>query len=291
MDASACARPVSALRVSDGDHACLAFDDHASRWQVRAAYIEQGLARGEQVVLFTDPATTVRGVAARLEACGSAVDSGLAAGQLLLCTEIAGFDPSCGLDPDARIRFWLELATRARAQGFTGVRIVADMGWAAGSGVDHDVLVEYESRLSTVLADINLTAVCEYDQRLFDERLLQRIGRAHPKKVLPRLDALEFTRVGTELWAAGEADLATRDEFDAVLADALAGPDRITVLDLCELCFMDGHSARTIVRLARRRPSGRLLTVRCLPIQNQLLRLCNASAVPHLVVQEECFAQ
>ncbi|GGY08070.1 hypothetical protein GCM10010358_71460 [Streptomyces minutiscleroticus] len=230
-------------------------------------------------------------MAARLEACGSAVDSGLAAGQLLLCTEIAGFDPSCGLDPDARIRFWLELATRARAQGFTGVRIVADMGWAAGSGVDHDVLVEYESRLSTVLADLNLTAVCEYDQRLFDERLLQRIGRAHPKKVLPRLDALEFTRVGTELWAAGEADLATRDEFDAVLADALAGPDRITVLDLCELCFMDGHSARTIVRLARRRPAGRLLTVRCLPIQNQLLRLCNASAVPHLVVQEECFAQ
>ncbi|MER6695019.1 MEDS domain-containing protein [Streptomyces minutiscleroticus] len=266
------------------------FDDQACRWQVRAAYVEQGLARGEQVVLYTDPATTVYDVMARFTECGPAVDSALAAGQLLVCTEIAGFDPRRGLDPDARIRFWLELTTRASTQGFTGVRIMADMGWAAGPGVDHDVLVEYESRLSAVLADINLTAVCEYDQRLFDEHLLQRIGRAHPKKVLSRLDALEFTRVGTQLWAAGEADLTTRDAFDTTLADALTGLDRITVLDLCELCFMDGHSARTIVRLAHRRPASQLLTIRCLPIHNQLLRLSNASAIPHLVVQEECFA-
>ncbi|MFD0549812.1 hypothetical protein ACFQ0X_11870 [Streptomyces rectiviolaceus] len=58
MDSSSVTRTVSVTRMNSGDHACLGFDDDETRWELRAAYADIGLSRGELVVFFTDRATT-----------------------------------------------------------------------------------------------------------------------------------------------------------------------------------------------------------------------------------------
>ncbi|MGW5863512.1 MEDS domain-containing protein [Streptomyces sp. NPDC055239] len=286
MDASSVTRTVSVTRMNSGDHACLGFDDDESRWEVRAAYAEIGLSRGEKVLLFTDRATTPAVAAEQLSACGFPLGPALMDGRLVVVNEVPGYDPATGFDPSERAQTWVELTDRARLDGFSGIRVVGDMGWAAEPGVDQDLLVAYETELSPLFTKIGFTAVCEYDRRKFGDGLLGRIHLAHPKRVLGRLGALDITRTGTELRIAGDVDLATHEEFDAALTHALAGPDRPRVLDLSELCFMDMRGASTLVRLASGLPRGHLLSIRCRPVQDKAIRLCGAAEVPQLVLGE-----
>ncbi|MFC8128103.1 MEDS domain-containing protein [Streptomyces sp. NPDC057302] len=286
MDARSVTRTVSVTRMNPGDHACLGFDDDETRWELRAAYADIGLSRGEQVVFFTDRATTPALAAERLSSSGFPLSSALMDGRLVVVNEVPGYDPVTGFDPVERAQAWVELTDKARHDGFSGIRVVGDMGWAAEPRVDHDLLVEYETGLSPLFAEIGFTAICEYDRRKFDDGLLGRIRHAHPKRVLRRLGALDVTRTGAELRIAGDIDLATREEFDSALAYALSAPDRPGVLDLSELCFMDVHGASTLVRLAGGLPCDHLIAVRCRPEQDRVIRLCGASEVPQLVLGE-----
>ncbi|MGW7067863.1 MEDS domain-containing protein [Streptomyces sp. NPDC054855] len=286
MDASSVTRTVSVTRLNSGDHACLGFDDDETRWELRAAYADIGLSRGEQVVFFTDRATTPAVAAEQLSAGGFPLGSALMDGRLVVVNEVPGYDPVTGFDPVERAATWLELADKARHDGFSGIRAVGDMGWATEPGVDQELLVEYETGLSPLFADIGFTAICEYDRRKFGEGLLDRVHRAHPKQILRHLGALDIARTGTELRVAGDVDLATREEFDSALARALAGPDRPCLLDLSELCFMDVHAASTLVRLAGGLPHDHLLAVRSRPEQDRVIRLCGAVDVPQLVLGE-----
>ncbi|MER5253095.1 MULTISPECIES: MEDS domain-containing protein [unclassified Streptomyces] len=286
MDSSSVTRTVSVTRMNSGDHACLGFDDDETRWELRAAYADIGISRGEQVVFFTDRTTTPDVAAEQLSSTGFPLDPALMDGRLVVVNEVPGYDPATGFDPVERAQTWVELTDKARLDGFSGIRVVGDMGWAAEPGVDQDLLVEYEAGLSPLFAKIGFTAVCEYDRRKFGDGVLGRIQHAHPKRLLRHLGALDITRYGTELRVAGDIDLATREEFDSALAHALAGPDRPLVLDLSELCFMDVHGASTLVRLASRLPCGHLIAVRGRPEQDKLLRLCGAAEVPQLVLGE-----
>ncbi|MEU6672734.1 MEDS domain-containing protein [Streptomyces sp. NPDC046925] len=286
MGASSVTRTVSVTRMNPGDHACLGFDDDESRWELRAAYADIGLSRGEQVIFFTDRATTPALAAEQLSGCGFRLGPALMDGRLVVVDEVPGYDPATGFDPVERAQMWVELTDKARHGGFSGLRIVGDMGWAAEPGVDHDLLVEYEASLSPLFAEIGFTAVCEYDLRKFDEGVLGRIHRAHPKRVLRRLGALEVTRTGTELRIAGDVDIATHAEFDSALAHALAAPGLPRVLDLSELCFMDIRGASTLLRLASRLPRDHRLAVRCSPAQGKVLRLCGAAETSQLVLGE-----
>lgn len=286
MDVSSVSRTVSVTRMNSGDHACLGFDDDEARWELRAAYADIGLSRGEQVLFFTDPATTPAVAAEQLSAGGFPLGPAITDGRLVVVNEVPGYDPVVGFDPAERAHTWVVLTEEARRSGFSGLRVVGDMGWAAEPGVDLDLLVKYETDLAPLFARIGFTAICEYDLRRFDESLLDRIHLAHPKRALPRLGSMDITRAGAQLRIAGDVDLATREEFDSALRRALTGPGRPGVVDLTELCFMDVHSASTLVRLSRGIPGDQLLTVHCRPEQHKIIRLCGAAEVPQLVLGE-----
>ncbi|MEU6117385.1 MEDS domain-containing protein [Streptomyces sp. NPDC047117] len=284
---------VSVTRMVSGDHACLGFDDDESLWEIRAAYADIGVSRDENVVLFTDLAITPDIAAERLYAHGFHHGAALTNGQLVVRNEVPGASPgsSGGFAPAERVRLWMELTMQARSQGYSGIRIMGDMGWAAAPGCDHDLLVEYEAGLSPLFADIGFTAICEYDRRMFGDDLWDRVLRAHSHNVLPRLGALDVTRSGSGLRVAGEADLNTREQFMAVLAEAFSGPGRVAVLDLTELCFMDVRSAAALVHMASRHLDGQALEVRCRPEQSTVIRLCGSARVPQLVIDERSSSQ
>ncbi|MEV0321959.1 MEDS domain-containing protein [Streptomyces sp. NPDC050658] len=286
MDASSAPRTVSVTRMNSGDHACLGFDDEDDRWELRAAFTDIGLARGEQVMFFTDPETTADSTAERLHAAGICAEAALRRGQLVVVNEVPGYDPDSGFDVAERAQTWVTLTDQARRQGFSGLRVIGDMGWAAAPDVDHQLLVSYEAGLAPVFAATGFTAMCEYDRRRFGAGLLGRIRQAHPMKVLHRLGALDIARTGGELRIAGDVDLRTRAEFGTALTRALTGPARPTALDLSELCFIDVHSAALLVRLARALPRDEPVAVRCRPAQHKVIRLCGAAEVPQLVLAE-----
>lgn len=276
-------RMVAVDRMATGDHACLGFDGDDDRWAVRAAFTTAGLARGERVLIFTDPGPArVVGAGAtealtRLAVHGVPAERCVRTGQLTVVTSSPGYDPARGsFDLGVRTAFWVAGAADARRRGFTGVRAVADMTWAARAGLSGPELAAYETGLAPHFARLGLTGICEYDRRVFPASLLAEVAAAHPLSVLPSVDALHAARDGAVLRLTGSADLATRTAFDLALRDAFATAPPAAVLDLTGLSFLDAHCARTVLRLASaRRPPG--TTVRCTAAQYRVLRICGAA--------------
>ena len=77
----------------------------------------------------------------------------------------------------------MDRATAARgdeAAGFDGLRVMTQMGWAVGHGVDRLDLLEYEARLNGVLDDNRCMAVCVYDLAPLDGTTMMDLLRTHP---------------------------------------------------------------------------------------------------------------
>ncbi|WP_459185667.1 MEDS domain-containing protein [Streptomyces sp.] len=287
MDRGTGPRAVSVDRMASGDHACLGFDDEAARWEIRAAFAEIGLSRGELVMFFTDPRTSVEETVNHLAGLGVPAGRALVRGSLVVVNDIPGYDLDAGFEPEARVATWVEATEDAHRLGFPGIRAVGDMSWVLRPGVDHDRLIDYEAALTPVFAGIGFTAICEYDLRRFTPELIGRVSAAHPASVLQSLDALRVEHGDGILWMSGDADLATRAEFEFGLREAFdgsAGTPRI--IDLTELSFIDAHCAATLVhRVASLDPAVRLV-LRCPPLHARTLRLCGATEVPQLFVVE-----
>ncbi|MCM2420269.1 MEDS domain-containing protein [Streptomyces sp. RKAG293] len=288
MDSGAVPYTVSVDRMASGDHACLGFDSHRARWAVRAAFTEAGLLRGERVILFVDRGTTPGKAAARLADHGVPAAQALRDERLLVINETPGYDPERGFDAESRAATWLGFTENASVMGFSGLRAVGDMSWALEPGVDHEELIDYETGLTPLFADIGFTAICEYDRRLFPPELMCRVGASHPTEVLQSLDALHITRTGTILHLAGNADLATREQFDTELLRSLGGPGPPPrLVDLTALSFIDAHCATTLIRLAAGLPATARLAVHCPATHARVLRLCGAGEVRQLTLYVE----
>jgi anti-anti-sigma regulatory factor len=168
-------------------------------------------------------------------------------------------------DADAVLASWRAGVAQARAEGYQGLGVVADMLWAVRKVPGIDRLAWYEAQLNRICAAGFLTAVCLYDRRVFTAADLRGVSNAHPGTASPG-DPSGWTMqlhiahtmdpVGIRL--TGEADLATRQALQAVLdglPEDLPYGSPVTV-DLSGLSFADGATAIALVRLARALPAG-----------------------------------
>jgi hypothetical protein len=271
---------VAVDRMGPGDHACLGFRGHEDRWAVRAAFTIAGLALGERVVLFTDRGTPPLHALARLSDHGVPAQRCAAGGRLTVSPQSPGYDPVTGsFDPDARTAILSAGSAEARRRGFTGMRVAADMSWAAD--LPPGQLAAYEADLTPRFARSGFTAICEYDRAAFPPPLLADMRAVHPLAVLPSIGALHTDRAGSCLRLVGNADLATRSDFDLALRTAFAADPPPAVLDLTPLSFLDAHCATTLLHL----PPG--TTLRCTPAQHRMLRICGADEAEGIVVRVE----
>jgi hypothetical protein len=260
-------RQVAVERLTAGDHACLGFDSHEDRWALRAAFATTGLARGERVMFFTDPATADGETLDRLAAHGVPVARARTGRRLEVVGGTHGYVPGRGFDAAARTAYWATVAYDTLALGFTRLRATGDMSWATAPDVDTGELARYEAALTPLLAKLGFIALCEYDRRAFTAPVLRRVLAAHPLSVPPAPGALHAVREesaqGPVLRLAGDADLATRTAFEqAVRQPGLA------VIDLTGLAVVDAHCVRVLLRL----PAGTV--VECTAAQHRLISLC-----------------
>jgi hypothetical protein len=263
-------RTVTVERLAAGDHACLGFDSHEDRWAVRAAFTAAGLARGERVMLFTERGVSGGEALCRLAAHGVPADSALSDGRLSVVSRPPGYDPARGLDAAARTDYWSTATGEALACGFSGLRAAGDMSWAVEPEVARDDLASYEDGLTPLFARLAFTGMCEFDRRVFPPAVFRRVLAAHPLSVLPALGTLRACREGDTLQLTGDADLATRGEFELSLIESVRKPG-LAVIDLTGLDFIDAYCVRQLLRL----PVP--VAMECTAAQYRLLRLCGAA--------------
>lgn len=270
-------RTVAVERLTAGDHACLDFTGDDQRWAARAAFAAAGLVRGERVLICTEAGVDGTVALDRLAAHGLRAERAAKDGRLEFVTEQPGYDPASGFDPDARTGFWSSAYDTALACGFTGLRAAGDMTWAAGHDVSPADLAQYEAGITGLFADLGLTGMCEYDRRVFGPLRANPAAAGHPLSVLPPTEGLLARREGEVLRLVGDADLATREEYELSLREA-AGDPGLGVIDITGLAFMGAHCARFLLGIAAR-GTGRTklpnsIAIECTAAQYRLLRLC-----------------
>jgi anti-anti-sigma regulatory factor len=279
------AEPATVDDLRPGDHACLTFSDADERLDVIAAFVRDGLDGGHKVLCHTD-ALTAQELAAELTDRGLPIRESVRTGQLEVSPVGAVFVPDGAFAPGRVIDALRAHIDQAQRAGYAGLRITADMGWALRpvAGVEH--LVEYESRLSELLAESRATAVCQYDRQGFDTVTLASVTAAHGSAVAAvtyHHDAVlricrQYLPPGVRI--AGELDYRGLDALSRALSEAVRIEGDL-FLNLAQLRFLDAAAAGLILQTA---PSlgGNRMTVVCQPLVGKVLRLLGADEIANV---------
>jgi len=284
-------RTVSVDRLRPGDHAFLGYADDEARWDVLRAFTQQGLARDEKVFVLADVGYSTAWVASRVAGGTAAARRALRAGQLVVSSTPrfarGNFDAG-RLVEGARRRIDTVLA-----EGFSGLRSASEMSLALAP-VDHlGQAVEFEAALHAELFTDEAharpyTALCYWDERVFGgTAAMDAVRDLHPMIVLPALGSLRTTTTPDGIAIAGDADLASREPFEAALRELGGVTAATVVLDITGLSFFDASSAAAVLRVAAGLGPPRRLEVRCRRAHRRLLQLLGGSSIGQLSIITE----
>jgi anti-anti-sigma factor len=253
--------------VSPGDHACCVFESDDDQATLLARFARDAVARRDRIFYLADQSDENKVVNFLSDAGLDAkrmLDSG--ALQVLHSTDMALED---GFDRDRQLGIWRQLTGMARNDGYRGLAVAAEMSWALTWEVESDALIHYESTAAPVFVSRELSAICQYDTRLFNEEMLERAGHAHRYTMSLGEDeyAVDYNRLllyaGEHLEVAGEIDLANVHFLEELLRQVLAERDR--ELDCSGLRFIDAGGCRVLRAAGNGRLGHGALTLRNTP--------------------------
>lgn len=165
-------------RYPEGTHICYLFNHEQERRSIVPPYITSGIVEREAVDYFADvPSEEL------LERSLAELGIVLPAGdkdQLLLATALDTYCPGGRFTPEAMLERLRRGYERGRSGGYVGARLSGEMTWALRGMPGSERLVEYESRINTLLETVPLTVVCQYDTGRFDGGTLFEILTVHP---------------------------------------------------------------------------------------------------------------
>src|SRR5690349_1619753 len=138
----------SAQKVYGSRHVCWAVrgdDDLASGAQ---RYLQEARDRGEKTLAFGPDRGWM------LEQFAGSVD--------VAVDPRVAFLPDGPFDAQAMYAIFREQDASARAEGYTGICVVADMDWLLPLGLSSEQVIGFELHLDQVVADLGATVICAY---------------------------------------------------------------------------------------------------------------------------------
>lgn len=281
------ARAVGVDRIQPGDHAFLAFSNDDERWDILGVFTQQGLARGEKVLLLIDVAHAPAAVAARVAGGTAAARRVTARGQLVV-SSTPRFGPG-GFDARAMVDATGRLVHAAVGDGYSGLRCAAEMSLALTPLETLDQAVEYETALHEALfagrENPRYTSLCHWDEREFGGSAAMDAVRAiHPVTLLDRGGMLHVAMASGGVRLTGDSDLSTRGDFDDALRVLASLPQSTLILDISDLSFLDACSAGIVLRFAADLDPAQRLEVWCRNHHRRMLNLLGARTIRQLSI-------
>jgi anti-anti-sigma regulatory factor len=280
------AEPTTVDDLQPGDHACLTFTDADERLDIVTAFVRDGLDEGAKVVCLTDilaPDEMSRELSDR----GLSIDAPLRTGQLQVVASAGTFAATGSFDPEHVIDSLRQRLDNADGNGYTAVRIAADMCWALRPVAGVEYLIDYELRLTQLLAGGPVTTVCQYDRQSFDAVTLAGLTAVHTRAVAAVTyhdDAvLRVCRqhIPPGVRIAGELDYRGLGPVNRALAESMR-LDSHVFLNLFQLRFIDVAAGGAVVQAALGLRNGQRMTLACRPAVGKVLRALGADDLPAL---------
>lgn len=225
-------------------HACWIFDQRQEFVDAAIEYLTDGL-RAEQRIAYvgSEPVEEQRELLAPLGDVGGMVEKG--ALQLFELTDL--YKVGEPVDADIQVATYLAAADAAVTDGYTGLRVAAQVTDLVAEPRTREAHVRWESMADRYVSTHPLSAFCGYQRGALPEQLLCDLAAVHPasNEGHPAVPFHLFADSGN-LVLAGEVDFFSTSDFDRLLELAWEGGTEAS-LDLAELDFIDHHG---LVRLA-----------------------------------------
>lgn len=248
MRAHGCIDSGSGLGVND--HACWSFDEPQEFADASLEFFADGLRTGQRLVFVgSEPVAEQRGRLQELGDVGQLIDGG--ALQLFELRDL--YRPGEPIDVDLQVKTYTAATDAALADGFTGLRVAAEVTELVLDPDTWEAHVRWESIADRVMSTMPLAALCGYRGDAVPDSLLNDLATVHPATNIAA-DEAPFRLFGDSgrLVLSGEIDLFSNETLDRILDLALEGEEPLT-LDLGELGFIDHHGLETLATHTRRR--------------------------------------
>lgn len=165
-------------------HVCFVYDDEQERHEALVQFVAAGLQRGELVeYLGMDEARFGAVTAEAAQLPGQLLDTH-GSGHLVWTPAQDAYCPGGLFDGNQALARLGDKSAEALGLGFTGYRVTGETNWTKDANVPMDELVAYEGNANRVVRQHALTAVCQYDARLFPETDLRALLQVHDYMIM-----------------------------------------------------------------------------------------------------------
>jgi hypothetical protein len=235
------------------EHYCRSYDDPAGFRTFARAFLQAGLANGEQVWY-------VAGVRTPVPDSWPADRPGRSGAVRVMAVEDA-YPAGHVVDPAAQVAAYTAATQDALAAGFTGLRVAADVTSLVGTVVQRQAFARYEFRINQYMLAAPMRAACGYDRAALDETAIAELACLHPRSNA----GVPFRLLGAP---PGDDRLLLDGELDAdaetVFAAALQCTERSGefVVDGDDLRFVDHRSLLQLQWYAEQQAATAVLRTR-----------------------------
>jgi hypothetical protein len=169
-------------QIDSGWHACALFQGEEEEYHALVPFAHDCLRCGEKSVHFLDPGLRQRTLD-RLSQAPADVAGATSSGQLQAFTWQETYLHGGGFEPERMLQFIDDMMRRNRLR-YPRTRLWANMDWSLSDAPGCEQLIEYESRLNSVIDRTRDIVICVYDTRKYGARMLMDVLRTHPMLVV-----------------------------------------------------------------------------------------------------------
>ncbi len=169
--------------VDAGTHMCLIFTDDAERSESLLKFLASGLESNERAACFSER-TAEEALREYLAAHGISYDRKKAENAVSLAGTSEVYFKDGRFDPERMLQTLAAYYEESVALGFRAARVIGEMTPEVERVPGGDRLLEYECRVSMLVREKPVTAVCQYDAKSFDGATIMNILKVHPKMIV-----------------------------------------------------------------------------------------------------------
>ena len=166
-----------------GTHICQIYSDVKERDQSINEYIRSGLEAGEHTALFYESFDEEK-FSSYLESHGISLSEAEKSGNLQLASSHDVYFEDQQFNPERMLSLLKDFYTESKHAGCSACRVIGEMTPEIEQIKGGNRLLEYESKVSLLLKEHPVTAICQYNARDFDGTTIMDVLTVHPLMIV-----------------------------------------------------------------------------------------------------------
>jgi len=163
-----------------GDHICVLYENKEEQIRIAAAFIADGLRRGERSAYSADSATALHCFRHALGEAGIDVPYEEERRSLILVTKDMAHVAGGKFDPSVVLKGLNASVESALDDGYIGLRVCGDMAWLLDGVPGSSQVVAYEAACTEFFRNVRALGMCQYDRKRLSALELNGALATHP---------------------------------------------------------------------------------------------------------------